>query len=122
MVANRQRTPADPGKRIELTSQAECAGSIPVIGSILTRVDAVRNVRSGAFGYIAIGERVGLTVGMARRMESVAPPGGEMLSESTARLIEHAATLKDTELLRIKGADKPVRLLAIERSHPARGD
>ena len=30
---------------------------------------------------------------MAQRMESVAPPGGVMLSESTARLVEHMVVL-----------------------------
>jgi class 3 adenylate cyclase len=35
-----------------------------------------------ALGYTAIGEQVG----MAQRMEAVAPPGGVMLSASTARL------------------------------------
>jgi len=30
---------------------------------------------------------------MAQRMESVAPPGGVMLSASTARLVDDAATL-----------------------------
>src|SRR5271166_3498141 len=44
-------------------------------------------IGSGAFGYTAIGEQVG----MAQRMESVAPPGGVMLSASTARLVEHHA-------------------------------
>ena len=44
-------------------------------------------IGSGPFGYTAIGEQVG----MAQRMESVAPPGGVMLSESTARLVQHAA-------------------------------
>ena len=39
---------------------------------------------SGAFGYTTIGEQVG----MAQRMESAAPPGGVMLSASTARLVE----------------------------------
>ncbi len=44
-------------------------------------------VASRAMGYTAVGEHVGL----AQRMESVAPPGGVMLSESTARLVQHAA-------------------------------
>ena len=44
-------------------------------------------IGSGSLGYAAIGEHVG----MAQRMESVAPPGGVMLSESTARLVEHIA-------------------------------
>ena len=49
-------------------------------------------------------------------MESVAPPGGVMLSESTARLVEHTVMLAQPEWVRIKGADEPVcarRLLAI---------
>ncbi|MGB7167223.1 MAG: adenylate/guanylate cyclase domain-containing protein, partial [Mycobacterium sp.] len=61
-------------------------------------------IGSGPFGYTAIGEQVG----MAQRMESVAPPGGVVLSASTARLVEGAATLGDAELVQIKGADKPV--------------
>jgi class 3 adenylate cyclase len=70
-------------------------------------------VGSGALGYTAVGEQVG----MAQRMESVAPPGGVMLSESTARLVDGPAALGATEFVRIKGADAPVparRLLAIE--------
>jgi class 3 adenylate cyclase len=69
-------------------------------------------IGSGALGYTAVGEQVG----MAQRMESVAPPGGVMLSASTARLVEGAATLADAELVQIKGADAPVparRLLSV---------
>ncbi len=69
-------------------------------------------IGSGVAGYAAIGEQVGL----AQRMESVAPPGGVMLSESTARLVEHAAVLADTEQVSIKGRDDPVparRLVSI---------
>ena len=68
--------------------------------------------------YTAVGEQVG----MAQRMESVAPPGGVMLSESTVRLVENAVLLGEHELHPIKGADVPVRarqLLAIEE-HQAR--
>ena len=53
---------------------------------------------------------------MAQRMESVAPPGGVMLSASTARLVEGAAALGESELVQIKGADEPVparRLLSM---------
>ncbi|MGF2946044.1 AAA family ATPase [Mycobacterium sp. Lab-001] len=66
----------------------------------------------GALGYTAIGEQVGL----AQRMESVAPPGGVMLSDSTARLVEGAAVLGEPQLVRIKGAADPVparRLLSV---------
>jgi class 3 adenylate cyclase len=67
---------------------------------------------SGWLGYAAIGE----PVGFAQRMESVAPSGGVMLSESTARLVEHSVMLADPEWVRIKGADHPVlarRLMGI---------
>jgi class 3 adenylate cyclase len=69
-------------------------------------------IGSGPFGYTAVGEQVG----MAQRMESAAPPGGVMLSASTARLVEGAATLGESDLIQIKGADEPVaaeRLLGV---------
>ncbi|HKH50723.1 MAG TPA: adenylate/guanylate cyclase domain-containing protein, partial [Mycobacterium sp.] len=74
---------------------------------------------SGPMGYTAIGEHVG----MAQRMESVAPPGGVMLSASTARLVDESAVLGEPELVHIKGADTPVparRLLAIGDHEPSR--
>ena len=72
----------------------------------------VGEIGSGAMGYAATGE----TVGFAQRMESVAPPGGVMLSESTARLVEHTVMLAEPEWVHIKGADQPVparRLMGI---------
>ncbi|MGO9506002.1 MAG: ATP-binding protein, partial [Mycobacterium sp.] len=69
-------------------------------------------IGSAALGYTAIGEQVG----MAQRMESVAPPGGVMLSDSTARLVEGAALLGEPQLVRIKGAADAVpaqRLLSV---------
>ncbi|MDT5083955.1 MAG: adenylate cyclase, partial [Mycobacterium sp.] len=61
-------------------------------------------IGSGALGYTAVGAHVG----MAQRMESVAAPGGVMLSESTARLVGAVAVLGEPELVQIKGAAKPV--------------
>jgi AAA ATPase domain/Adenylate and Guanylate cyclase catalytic domain len=61
-------------------------------------------IGTGALGYTAVGEQVG----MAQRMEAVAPPGGVMLSASTARLVQGAADLGKAELVQIKGADAPV--------------
>jgi adenylate cyclase len=52
-------------------------------------------IGSGPFGYTTVGEQVG----MAQRMESVAPPGGVMLSVSTARLVDGMAALGDAELI-----------------------
>ncbi len=69
-------------------------------------------IGSGSLGYTA----TGAAVGFAQRMESVAPPGGVMLSESTARLVEHTVMLAEPDQVRIKGADQPVparRLVAI---------
>jgi len=69
-------------------------------------------IGSGALGYRATGQHVG----MAQRMEAAAPPGAVMLSESTAQLVEHSVILAEPEWLHIKGADEPVRarrLLAI---------
>ena len=42
-------------------------------------------------------------------MESVAPPGGVMLSESTAGLVENDFALGAQEFVRIKGSDDSVR-------------
>ena len=71
------------------------------------------DIGSGSLGYAAIGEQVG----MAQRMESVAPPGAVMLPESTSRLVEHIAVLAEPEQVHIKGVDEPVsarRLVAID--------
>jgi adenylate cyclase len=71
-------------------------------------------VGSRAASYTTIGDQVG----MAQRMESVAPSGGVMLSEFTERLVEHVAELGEPQQLRIKGTDEPVRarlLLAMQR-------
>jgi adenylate cyclase len=76
-------------------------------------------IGSAAASYTAIGEQVG----MAQRMESAAPPGGVMLSESTARLVDTSMVLGDSELVQIKGSDAPVaarRLLAIAERQPRR--
>ena len=61
-------------------------------------------IGSGSLGYTS----VGVQVGMAQRMESVAPAGGVMLSESSARLVERAAVLGEPEMVQIKGAQAPV--------------
>ncbi len=74
-------------------------------------------VITGEIGARSLGYRAtGVTVGMAQRLESVAPPGGVVLSESTARLVEDRTVLAEPEWLRVKGFDEPVcarRLVAI---------
>jgi len=102
-VDARDRDGIDLGLRVGLNSGQVIAGEIG----------------SGAFGYTTIGEQVG----MAQRMESVAPPGGVMLSESTARLVEGAVALGERQLVEIKGAEKAVparRLLGMVRDRTLR--
>jgi class 3 adenylate cyclase len=74
------------------------------------------DIGSGSLGYAATGKQVGF----AQRMESVAPPCGVMLSESTARLVENMVVLAEPQRVRIKGADEPVlarRLVGIGPRH-----
>ena len=61
-------------------------------------------VGSRSLGYTTIGEQVGI----AQRMESVAPPGGVMLSDSTAQLVRDAATLGELTMVNVKGIADPV--------------
>jgi class 3 adenylate cyclase len=61
-------------------------------------------IGAGSLGYTVIGEQVGL----AQRMESAAPPGGVMCSDSTARLVAGAAVLAAPEMVHIKGVDHRV--------------
>ncbi|MEV0674045.1 adenylate/guanylate cyclase domain-containing protein [Mycobacterium sp. NPDC050441] len=73
-------------------------------------------VGTDTMSYTAIGEHVG----MAQRMESVAPPGGAMLTESTARLVEDTMMLGEAEMVQVKGADHPIRarrLLGLNSAH-----
>jgi class 3 adenylate cyclase len=63
------------------------------------------DIGSGSLGYAATGQHVGL----AQRMESVAPAGGVMLSESTAQLVEDSVVLSEPQWVPIKGSDDPVR-------------
>ena len=70
----------------------------------------------GRTEYTAVGEQVVL----AQRMESVAPPGGVMLGESTARLVEYATVLGSPEWVHVKGAEQPLparRLLGAAAVH-----
>jgi adenylate cyclase len=67
-------------------------------------------------GYTALGEQVG----MAQRMEAAAPPGGVMLSESTARRVEDRVVLGERETVHIKGVDVGVparRLISADVEH-----
>ena len=75
------------------------------------------DIGAGSLGYAATGHHVG----MAQRMESVAPPGGVMLSDSTASLVEHIAVLADPEWVRIKGSDEPVRVHQLLATGPRAG-
>jgi adenylate cyclase len=75
-------------------------------------------IGSSSASYTAIGEQVGV----AQRMESVAPPGGVMLSDSTARLVGSAVILSEPEPVHVKGGIALIarRLLAIGEHQPRR--
>ncbi len=64
----------------------------------------VGGVRAADAGYTAIGAHVG----MAQRMESAAPAGGVLLSESTARLVENIVELSEPEPVHLKGVEDPI--------------
>jgi hypothetical protein len=74
-------------------------------------------IGSGPTGYTAVGEQVGL----AQRMESVAPPGGVMLGESTALLVEHVTVLGEPEWVHVKGAEAPLPARRLLRAATERG-
>lgn len=77
-------------------------------------------IHPGSLGHAMTGE----AIGFAQRMESAAPPGGVLLSESTARLVEHVVTLAEPEWVRVKGVEEPVRVRRLTaigaRSGPGR--
>src|SRR5271156_4700196 len=73
-------------------------------------------IGSGSLGYAATGE----SVGFAQRMESVAPPGGVMLSESTARLVENTVMLADAGLVG-RGWEMAALDAMVERAIGGRG-
>ena len=58
----------------------------------------------GAGSFTAVGAHVG----MAQRMEAAAPPGGVMLSNSTAHLVEGTVQMGAVEHLRIKNSEELV--------------
>jgi adenylate cyclase len=102
----------DETKRLAVDVQARDDADLQLRVGLNSGEVIAGEIGSGPFGYTAIGEQVG----MAQRMESVAPPGGVMLSASTARLVEGAAALGQPEMVHIKGANEPVtahRLLGI---------
>jgi class 3 adenylate cyclase len=74
------------------------------------------DIGSGSLGYTATGQHVGF----AQRMESVAPAGGVMLSESTAQLVEDSVVLAEPQWVRIKGSDHPVRARRLVAIGPRR--
>jgi class 3 adenylate cyclase len=107
-------------KRLAIDVQAHDGVDLQVRVGLNSGQVIAGEIGSRSFGYTTIGEQVG----MAQRMESVAPPNGVMLSASTARLVEGAATLGESELVQIKGADAPLpahRLLAMGEGHRTGG-
>jgi class 3 adenylate cyclase len=110
----------DETRRLDAEMQRVDGLSLQLRIGLNSGVVIAGDVGSAHLAYTAIGEQVG----MAQRMESAAQPGGVLLSESTARLVEHAATLGPSELVYIKNADQPVpvrRLLGVSDRHVVAG-
>ena len=108
----------EEAKRLAIDLQAHDGVDLQVRVGLNSGQVIAGEIGSRSLGYTTIGEQVG----MAQRMESVAPPGGVMLSASTARLVDGAATLDESELVQIKGADEPVatrRLVGMGQKHRA---
>jgi class 3 adenylate cyclase len=104
----------------KLTTEVEARDGIALRLRVGLNSDQViaGEIGSSPLSYTAIGEQVG----MAKRMESVAPPGGVMLSESTAHQVEQSAALDEVELVRVKGVGDlvPVRRLLGVADRPGR--
>ena len=64
--------------------------------------------------YLAIGDAVNL----AARLQSAASPGSVLISETTARMVEHAFELQERGLETFKGKAEPVRVFTLLASKP----
>jgi hypothetical protein len=65
------QTAADPGRRVEPTSQAEHAGSIPVIACTLITADAARRCSTRSLAVMSASSRRNQVVGFARCSQNV---------------------------------------------------
>ncbi|MDT5348955.1 MAG: adenylate cyclase [Mycobacterium sp.] len=109
----------DEGQRLAVEIKDRDGVELPLRVGLNSGEVIAGEIGSGALGYTANGEQVG----MAQRMEAAAAPGGVMLSESTARLVEDVVVLTEPEMVRIKGASNPVlarRLIAMTTEHQHR--
>lgn len=68
-------------------------------------------IGADSVGYTTIGEQVGL----AQRMESIAPAGQVMVSAATARLVEPDTVLGSAELVTVKGRTTPMVARLLKR-------
>lgn len=94
----------DEAKRLAVEVDRRDGVDLPLRIGINSGRVIVGEIGPLAMSYTAIGEQVGI----AHRMESVAPPGAVMLSEATARLVGGSVLLGQPEMVRIKGVDRPV--------------
>jgi adenylate cyclase len=62
----------------------------------------------------------GHVVGLAARVQQLAPPGGVSLTEQTARLVSGFFDLLDRGEQRVKGASEPVRVFDLQAQGPVR--
>jgi class 3 adenylate cyclase len=113
-------------------AQRACYAALHLRDALKTYADALRVSRGIDFavrlginsGEVVVGKigddlrmdytAQGHTVGLAARMQSLAPPGGACVSEATARLASGYVELRDLGVATIKGASEPVRVFELE--------
>ncbi|MEB3031510.1 ATP-binding protein [[Mycobacterium] nativiensis] len=97
---------------IQRESTAATGGGLQLRVGLNSGEVVAGEIGAGPGSYTTIGAQVGL----AQRMESVAPPGGVMLSEATARLVEGRVELAAPELVSVKGFPDSIRVCRLLRA------
>jgi class 3 adenylate cyclase len=119
-------------------AQRGCAAALAMAGALGELAEGVRResglelaVRRGLnSGEVVVGRigddlrmdytAQGHVVGLAARVQQLAPPGGISLTEQTARLVSGFFDLRDRGEHRLKGASAPVRVFDLRGPGPIR--
>ncbi|HEX3872746.1 MAG TPA: adenylate/guanylate cyclase domain-containing protein [Solirubrobacteraceae bacterium] len=108
-----------------------CLAALELRGALERLGDAIAHTHTAGFrvrmginsGEVVVGhlrgsrhapEVIGHTVGLAQRVQALAPPGCVYLSEQTAALVEDEFALEELGPARVKGTHRPVRVFALQ--------
>jgi class 3 adenylate cyclase/tetratricopeptide (TPR) repeat protein len=114
-----------------------CLAALELRGALERLDDAIAHSHNAGFrirmginsGEVVVGhlrgsrglpEVIGHTVGLAQRVQSLAPPGSVYLSERTAALVKDEFALDELGPAQVKGTQRPVRVFALLGLHMAR--